>query len=216
MPADNSQPQTRASLLLRLRAEPDDQAAWQEFVARYGPLIYGWCRHWRMQPADAEDIAQSVLLKLAHYLRTFTYDPTRRFRGLLRTLTHHAWSDFVESWRRGVPGTGDSTIGEILDSVPARDDLVGRLEAGFDQELLDVASARVRERVESHSWEAFRLTALEGCSGAEAARRLGLRVGAVFKAKSRVQKMLSEEVQLLESEESSCLSALAANNSGAT
>ncbi len=66
MPAEDSQLRTRASLLLRLRAGPDDQAAWQEFVARYGPLIYGWCRHWRMQPADAEDIAQSVLLKLAH------------------------------------------------------------------------------------------------------------------------------------------------------
>ena len=148
MPADNSQLRTRASLLLRLRAEPDDQAAWQEFVARYGPLIYGWCRHWQMQPADAEDIAQSVLLKLAHHLRTFPYDPARRFRGLLRTLTHHAWSDFVEGWRRAVPGSGDSAIEGILDTVPARDDLAGRLEAGFDQELLDLASARVRQRVE--------------------------------------------------------------------
>jgi RNA polymerase sigma factor (sigma-70 family) len=216
MPADDSKLRTRASLLLRLRAEPDDQAAWKEFVARYGPLIYGWCRRWRVQPADAEDIAQNVLLKLAHHLRNFSYDPARRFRGLLRTLTHHAWSDFVEGWRRAVPGSGDSTIDDILDSVPARDDLVGRLEAGFDQELLELASARVRERVEAHSWEAFRLTALEGCSGAEAAKRLGVRVGAVFKTKNRIQKMLSEEVQRLESEESSCLPALAVNNSAAT
>jgi RNA polymerase sigma factor (sigma-70 family) len=215
MPADDSQLRTRASLLLRLRAEPDNQGAWEEFVARYGPLIYGWCRHWQMQPADAEDIAQNVLLKLAHYLRTFSYDPARRFRGLLRTLTHHAWSDFVEGWRRAVPGSGDSALGAILDSIPARDDLASRMEAGFDQELLDLASARVRARVEAHNWEAFRLTALEGCSGAEAAGRLGLQVGAVFKAKSRIQKMLSEEVQLLESEESSCLSALAGNNSAA-
>jgi DNA-directed RNA polymerase specialized sigma24 family protein len=105
-----------------------------------------------MQPADAEDIAQSVLLKLAAYLRTFSYDPARRFRGLLRTLTHHAWSDFVESWRRAVPGSGDSAIADILDTIPARDDLVGRLEAGFDQELLDLAGARERERVDAHTW----------------------------------------------------------------
>jgi RNA polymerase sigma-70 factor (ECF subfamily) len=215
MPVDDSKLRTRASLLLQLRAEPNNQAAWQEFVARYGPLIYGWCRHWQMQPADAEDIAQSVLLKLAHYLRTFSYDPARRFRGLLHTLTHHAWSDFVEGRRRAVPGSGDSAVEAILDTMPARDDLARRLEAGFDQELLDLASARVRQRVEAHSWEAFRLTALEGCSGAEAADRLGLQVGAVFKTKSRVQKMLFEEVQLLESEESSCLSALAGNNSAA-
>jgi RNA polymerase sigma factor (sigma-70 family) len=213
MPTDDSQLRTRSSLLLRLRIEPDNQVAWQDFVARYGPLIYGWCRHWQMQPADAEDIAQNVLLKLAHHLRTFSYDPARRFRGLLRTLTHHAWSDFVEGWRRAVPGSGDSAVTEILDTVPARDDLAARLEAGFDQELLDLASARVRQRVEAHTWDAFRLTALEGCSGAEAAARLGLQLGAVFKAKSRVQQMLRAEVQRLESEESSCLSALAGNNS---
>jgi len=216
MPSDESKWRTRASLLLRLRAEPDDQAAWQEFVARYGPLIYGWCRQWQMQPADAEDIAQSVLLRLAHHLRTFSYDPSRRFRGLLRTLTHHAWSDFVEGWRRGVPGSGDSDVAAVLDNVPARDDLVCRLEAGFDQELLDLAGARVRQRVEAHTWEAFRLTALEGCSGAEAARRLGLQVGTIFKAKSKVQKMLRDEVQALESEEESCLTALAENSSDAS
>jgi RNA polymerase sigma factor (sigma-70 family) len=216
MPVDDSQLRTRVSLLLRLRARPDDQAAWQEFVGRYGPLIYGWCRHWQMQPADAEDIAQIVLLKLAHYLRTFSYDPQRRFRGLLHTLTHHAWSDFVENWRRAVPASGDSAVEALLNTVPAREDLARRLEGGFDQELLDLASARVRERVEAHSWEAFRLTALEGCSGAEAAGRLGLPVGAVFKAKSRIQKMLTEEVQLMESEEASCLSALAGNGSAAT
>jgi hypothetical protein len=45
------------------------------------------------------------------------------------------------------------------------------------------------------TWSAFRLTALEGRSGAEA---LGLSVAAVFMNKSRVQKMLREEVARLD------------------
>jgi RNA polymerase sigma-70 factor (ECF subfamily) len=56
----------------------------------------------------------------------------------------------------------------------------------------------VRRRVEPHTWEAFRLTAVEGMSGAEAAARLGLKVATVFKAKSKVRAMLQEEVARME------------------
>jgi RNA polymerase sigma-70 factor (ECF subfamily) len=49
--------------------------------------------------------------------------------------------------------------------------------------------------VEPHTWEAFRLTAQEGLSGAEAAARLHMTVTAVFKPGSRVQQMLRERVE---------------------
>ena len=81
---------TRASLLLRLRQAPPDQEAWAEFVDRYGPQILAWCRRWGLQETDAQDVTQTVLLQLASKLRTFTYDPAQRFRGWLKTLTHHA------------------------------------------------------------------------------------------------------------------------------
>lgn len=216
MDTDKSALRTRASLLLRLRAEPENQAAWKEFVLRYGPLIYAWCRRWQVQQSDAEDIAQEVLLKLAQHLRNFDYDPARRFRGLLRTLTHHAWSDWVQGRQRAVPGSGDSAVAAVLDSVPARDDLAARLQAAFDAELLELASARVRDRVAPHTWDAFRLTALEGCSGAAAAAQLGLPVVSVFKARSNVQKLLRAEVERLESEEASCLLAPTRNNSASS
>lgn len=204
MSGDDSALRTRVSLLVRLRQQPDNQAAWGEFVDRYGPLILAWCRRWRLQPADAEDVAQSVLLKLATHLRTFVYDPARRFRGFLKTITHHAWSDFIHSQQRAVPGSADSAVRATLETVEARDDLAARLEQAFDQEVLALASARVRQRIEPHTWEAFRLTALEGKSGAEAAAALGMLVGTVFKAKSKVQKLLREEIERLESEDLSC------------
>ncbi len=40
----------------------------------------------------------------------------------------------------------------------------------------------------------------EGLSGAEVAERLGMKVGAVWVAKSKVQKMLQDTVQRLEAE----------------
>jgi hypothetical protein len=40
-------PTTRVTLLARLRQDPTDQAAWGEFVERYGRHIYRWCREWK-------------------------------------------------------------------------------------------------------------------------------------------------------------------------
>ena len=79
---------TSASLLGRLRHQPTDQEAWSEFVDRYGEKIYGWCRRWHLQDADAKDVTQAVLASLCIKMRTFSYDPGLSFRGWLRTLTH--------------------------------------------------------------------------------------------------------------------------------
>ncbi len=189
---------TRVTLLGRLRRDPTDQAVWEEFVEHYGPRIYGWCRKWNLQEADAQDVTQNVLLRLAEKLRDFSYDPSRSFRAWLKTLTHHAWSDFVESRRRPGLGSGDSGVESLLHSVKAREDLVKQLEAEFDREILDEAMMRVRLRVAPQTWEAFRLTALEGLSGAEAGQRIPMQVAQVFVAKRRVQKMLQDEVARLE------------------
>ena len=72
------------------------------------------------------------------------------------------------------------------------------IEREGDRELLEKAMALVRLRVKPHTWEAFRLMAFEGVSGAEVAERLGMKVGTVFVARSKVQRMLQEEMQKLE------------------
>jgi RNA polymerase sigma-70 factor (ECF subfamily) len=171
---------TSASLLGRLRANAADQAAWSEFVRRYGRQIYRWCRKYGLQPADAEDVTQTVLMKLAEKLRAFTYDPARSFRAYLKTLTHYAWCDFLDAQKRPGAGSGDSGIRDLLQTVEARDDLVEHLREEFDLEIMEAAMARVSERVEPHTWEAFRLTAVEelpggqsrGAAGNEGVRRV--------------------------------------------
>jgi RNA polymerase sigma-70 factor (ECF subfamily) len=189
---------TSPTLLGRLRQQPNDQAAWEQFVERYARTIHGWCRQANLQEADAEDVTQMVLLKLAEKMRTFVYDPSKSFRGWLRTLTRHAWSDFVAARERGGRGSGDSGAEQCLHTVPARDDLVARLEEKFDLEILDEASARVRLQVQPDTWEAFRLTVLEGRPAAEVAKQVGKQLAAVFKCRNRVQKLLQEEIRRLE------------------
>jgi RNA polymerase sigma factor (sigma-70 family) len=189
---------TRITLLRRLQRDPNDPAAWSEFVQQYGRKILGWCRKWHLQEADAHDVTQEVLLKLAAKMRDFDYDPSRSFRGWLKTLTRHAYRDFLDSRPLADRGSGDSEIIEKLYTTQARDDLVHSLEEEFDRELLELAMARVQVRVAGRTWDAFRLLALEGRSGADAAEQLGMKVATAYVARSKVQKMLQQEVQRLE------------------
>jgi RNA polymerase sigma factor (sigma-70 family) len=190
-------PPTSPSLLGRLRASPTDEPAWREFVLRYAGAIYSWCREWGLQDADAQDVSQAVLARLAVRMKTFHYDPTQSFRHWLWTVSRHAWADLHADRDRAAVGTGTDEASDRLQTVAARDDLLARLSDAFDLELLDEAYDRVRARVAPTTWEAFRLTAVEHLSGADVAARLGISVASVFMAKSNVQKMLRDDVRRL-------------------
>src|SRR5262249_61847960 len=99
-----------------------------------------------MQEAEPEHGTQKVLLRLARKMRGFAYDPSRSFRGWLRTLTHHAWSDFLEDRKRPGAGSGDGEVTRALEQVEARDDLTCRLDEELTRALVEEASARVRLR----------------------------------------------------------------------
>lgn len=194
---------TRVSILMSLRDNPGDPTAWSAFVDRYGPRIHAWCLRWKLQDADAQDVTQMVLLNLVRHLPDFAYDPSRSFRGWLRTLTAHSWSDFIRDQVRGVRGAADPAVVDLLDTMPARVDLVRHLEETYDRELLELAIAEVRERVEPHTWEAFRLTAIEGVAASEVAAALGIGVATVYRARHVVQTRLRKAVAAMDSGEES-------------
>ncbi len=194
----SSQDRTSATLLMRLAQSPRDEAAWRDFERKYGEQLRRWCRHWGLQPADADDVTQRVLLDLSRQLPEFVYDRSKRFRSWLKTVAHRAWQKYVEDLRRPGRGSGDSDVGRLLGTVEARDDLAARLDREFDLELLEAAMAAVKRRVQPATWEAFRLLALAKQSGEEAAAALGVSVDAAFKARSNVTKLLREEMKQLE------------------
>lgn len=179
---------TSPSLLVRVARQPTDDAAWQDFVERYGPRIRACCLAFALQPADAEDVAQSILLKLVKSLRTFDYDPSGSFRRWLGVVCHNALVDFLDE--RRASDRGGATGWMVLEHAVARESIAHEVLSEFDRERLDVALERVRQRVPRSQWEAFRLTALDGLSGAEAAAKLGMPVATVFTAKSKVRHLV--------------------------
>jgi RNA polymerase sigma factor (sigma-70 family) len=201
MPSDDGS-KTSPTLLGRLAQFPLDQEAWSAFVDRYAPRFARWCRHWGLQDADVENVSQGVLTKLVVRMRGFVYDPSMSFRGYLRKIVEDALTDELRHRRLNVTG-GGGDFQEVLESVEARVDLMHRLEQEFDLELVEAASRTVRQRVDPHTWEAYRLTTSERLSGAEAAAQLGIEVATVYVAKGRVIQMLKEELRSLETPVSS-------------
>jgi RNA polymerase sigma-70 factor (ECF subfamily) len=130
-------------------------------------------------------------------MRTFVYDPAGRFRAWLKTIAYRTWCHFTQASMR-TDATGDEAMLRLLRSPSSCEDFLQQLEAEGERELMEKAMALVRLRVQPHTWEAFRLLAIEGLSGAEAAARLEMKTGAVFVARSKVQKMIQEEVRRLE------------------
>ena len=50
------------------RASRGDQRAWDDLVERYAPLVWSVCRRYQLSSADAEDVHQTVWLRLVSRL----------------------------------------------------------------------------------------------------------------------------------------------------
>lgn len=200
--SESQQSHTSVTLLERLaRSGAEDADAWRTFVARYGRRIYVWCLRWGLQATDAEDVTQIVLMRLAVRMKEFHYDSSRSFRAWLKTVTHHAWRDFVDHRSHELDRLGCDSANR-LETVGARDDLMSSLEEQFDLERFEQAKQIVRLRVAPHNWNAFSLTKLEGVPAVEVARRLDMKIARVYSACATVQRLLTEECQRLDSEPS--------------
>ena len=191
-----SVPETRPSLLLRLR-DARDQHAWSTFLEIYQPLIYRVIMQRRVQDADAREVTQEVLLAVASSIDQWEADPQRgTFRGWLATITRNLVVNFLIKQSRHPRGSGDSDFRRGLESLPA--------PAGDESELFDVeerrqifrwAAERIRPEFREANWEAFWRTAVEGQGAIEVARELGISPGLVYVSRNRIMKRLREKVE---------------------
>jgi RNA polymerase sigma-70 factor (ECF subfamily) len=196
-------PATRASLLVRLR-DGKDGDAWQQFVRLYAPVIYGFARKRGLQDADAADLMQEVLRSISSAVGRMEYDPIRgTFRGWLFTVTRNKVFNFLESRARRVQATGDSRVQQRLEHhADADGNLSGDWEADYQRALAARAMERVKAEFQAATWEAFLQTAVQGRTPAQAAKAVGMSVGAVYVAKSRVIARLRQEIEELKGDES--------------
>jgi RNA polymerase sigma-70 factor (ECF subfamily) len=181
-------------LLIRVR-DPADQAAWHEFVEIYRPIILRLARQKGMQEADADDVAQQVLMAVAKAVEQRGHDPKRaKFRTWLGRVAHNA---ILNALTRGKPdrGSGDSALLALLsrhESHTSPDSDLLRLE--FRREVFRWAARQVRKEFHQATWHAFWLTAVEGRAVEVVAEELAKSRGAIYNARSRVMRRIQEKV----------------------
>ena len=196
----NSTPETRASLLVRVR-DPSDQAAWYEFVEIYRPIILRLARQKGMQETDADDVAQRVLAAVAKAVEQREHDPKRaKFRTWLNRVAHNA---ILNALTRGMPdrGSGDSALLAALnqrESNTGPDSDLRRLE--HRREVFRWAARQVHKEFQQATWDAFWLTAVEGRRVDVVAEELAKKPGAIYAARSRIIRRIQEKVTEYEQE----------------
>jgi RNA polymerase sigma-70 factor (ECF subfamily) len=180
-----------------------DRQAWGEFVDIYAPLIYDYLRRRGLQDADAADLTQACLRRLAARMGSFAYDPQQgTFRGWLFTIVRNQLHDFRNPSRQRVQGSGDPQVQQLLEAqLSPETDEAEAWEREYRRGLLAWAAEQVRPQVRAATWQAFWQTAVEGRSGQEVARGLGMTAAAVYLARGRVMGRLRAVIRAVQEEE---------------
>jgi RNA polymerase sigma factor (sigma-70 family) len=194
-------PGTRLSLLVRLRNAQDEQA-WAEFSAIYSPLIYRLARRKGLQDADAADLVQEVMRAVASAIDRWDPDPARGpFRNWLFRIARNMMINFLASRRRHPPGVGGTAFSCMIEeSVVASQEDSAQFDLEYKRQLFRWAADQIRDEFLDSTWSAFWKTWVVGKKAKDVAEELGLSVGAVYMARSRVVARLREVVEAVEIE----------------
>jgi RNA polymerase sigma-70 factor (ECF subfamily) len=179
---------TPASLLERLR-QPAAEEAWSRFVKLYTPLLVGWAGRLGLREADTADLVQDVLVRLVRELPAFRYDPKRSFRAWLCTVTLNVWRN------RRRPEAPRAVNPAALDGLAGANGADASLEEReYRHWLVGRAVQLMKADFQPSTWKACWECVVVGRPAAEVAAELGLSVGAVYMARSRVLSRLRQEL----------------------
>lgn len=195
----SSPPETRASLILRLK-NAEDVAAWNDFVAIYAPVIFRVaCRH-GFQIADAENLIQEVLLSISRALPQWLQRNNRgSFRAWLLKIARNEAVDTLTRRATRPLGKDGLEAERLLAEVPDHcSDLSSQFDLEYEQAVFQWAAAQVSDSVSDTTWQSFWLTHVEGLSVDRVAQQLNMRTGTVYVARGRVMNRIQELVKQFE------------------
>jgi len=194
---------TRASLIARLR-DWQDQSAWQEFFDTYWKLIYGVARS-KLSDAEAQDVVLETMASVARHMPDFRYDRTRgSFKAWLLNKTRWLIADHLRKRQllladQPMPAASPTETG-LEEKVPdTKLKTVAELfELEWQRNLLDAAVASVKRRIDPQKYQIFDFYVNKEWPPEKVAAKFEVSMHQVYTAKTRVTRMLKDEVKRLE------------------
>lgn len=181
------------SLLARLQSRNEDE--WRRLVVLFTPVVYRWARKAGLQDSDAADVAQEVFAAVHRQIDRFTKtEDSGTFRGWLYGITRNTVLLTFRKGGREPRAEGGSSALDRLHQTPEME--LPEVDDPETQTILTHRGAElIRAEFEPRTWAAFEAVVVQGRPAADVAAEMGLSVGAVYVAKSRVLKRLREELE---------------------
>ena len=154
-----------------------------EFVERYEPLLRRWCRGYGLDDQAADELCMRTWERLWPRMRTFQYDPSRRFRSWLRRFFHSRAMDELGERAATAFVPLDALSLEDTRTLAAGGDDISMDDGDDDDECQSSRPVLIREgkavqefvqsQVDPATWQAYWLTtiAIDGLSVKEVATR---------------------------------------------
>lgn len=176
--------------------------AWKRIHQMYGPLVYTWCRDWKVPEQDALDLVQDVFRNVIRRLDTFQHGilagstgTQGTFRGWIWTITRNRVRDYWRVNQRHPAAVGGTDMQQQILQIPewsleSNDDAVEQLS-----ELARQILRLIQTEFEERTWTAFWQLVVEGQAIYHVAHKLEMSEGAVRQAKYRVLRRVREELE---------------------
>jgi len=199
---------TNGALLSLLQNQEDSsawQAGWREFMQLYRPVIVQYARRSGLQPVEAEDVMQEIVMGVAQKLPLFRYEPERcsfktwLFRVARNKVVDHLRRRRSQGGEREVRGIEGEVLAEVADDAQMKPDEAWDRE--FEHQVLRTALQRVGQRVKPMTMRLYLYHVVDGHSVPEtvaAFRDAGVRSEDVYQAKSRIQEQLATQLKKLQ------------------
>jgi len=198
---------TRRSLLSRLR-DLGDSESWRTFFETYWRLIYNVARKSGLSDDQAQDVVQETVIAVARKIPEFRYDPAKgSFKQWLLLICRRRIQDHLRrlysSRQLALNGAEDLAGACENASFPAPPPDV-QLDAEWEREwqenIFQMALARVRERANPKHYQVFDCCVLQNLRASEVASMLGLSTAQVYLAKHRISMAVKRAAREVEAE----------------
>jgi RNA polymerase sigma-70 factor (ECF subfamily) len=189
---------TGTSLINGLRS--NQPQSWERLIRDYAPLVFRWALTAGLHPEDAVGVGQEVFQAIAEGFDSFRRDSEgQSLRAWVWQITHNRAVDFHRKYGkepRAIGGDeGQDYMEKWIVEVAEENNSSGIGAA------VELVIGVVRAEFEPRTWRAFEQTVMEDRPASDVAAELRMSVGAVYVARSKVQKRLREVLAKLTSDD---------------